>query len=266
MTITSDTTNPLLAKLKLPGSIYKLPSLGLLYTNNELDSSCSGGEVHVHPMSALDEITIKNPDLLFSGKAISEIFPNCVPEIKDVNNLFGKDIDALMLYLRIVTYGPTYEISFQHDCSKEAKQHTYSVNLEELVNKMKFIDPTTLDKLTKLKLPNGQIVKLQPLRYSHVIQILRQNENKRELTPEEIKQNILENMANLIQSVDDISDRNLIKEWITKLPATYANKIAKKVDDINDWGPDFSTTIICQDCKKELEIDVPTNPVNFYTE
>ena len=64
----SDTVNPLLQGIKLPGRTFQLPSRGALY-NDELDGTIVGGEVHVHPMTALTEINLKNPDLLFNGKA-----------------------------------------------------------------------------------------------------------------------------------------------------------------------------------------------------
>ena len=69
--------NPLLQKLKLPGRTFQLPSRGALYNNGELSSK--EGEVHVHPMSALTEISLKNPDLLFNGRALEEVCAECVP-------------------------------------------------------------------------------------------------------------------------------------------------------------------------------------------
>ena len=55
-------TNPLLSKVKLPGRVFQLPSLGAFYQNGELDPAVKDGELHIHPMTALTEINLKNPD------------------------------------------------------------------------------------------------------------------------------------------------------------------------------------------------------------
>lgn len=255
--------NPLLAKIKLPGRILQLPSRGKLYTT-EL-TGCPDGEVHVRPMSALDEISMKNPDLLFSGKAISEVLPHCVPEIKEPENLFGKDVDALMLFLRIVTYGNFFEIELRHDC-KDAKNHSYTIDLEKILARMKYLDPTTVEKITTLILPNDQVVVLQPLRYKHIIEVLQQNQTKKEFTAEDIKNNLIRNTMSLILSVDGVTDRNMIQEWVRDLPATYSNRLAERVNEINDWGPQLEEEIVCKDCGGTMSVDIPINPMTFFTE
>ena len=112
----SENTNPLLSGFKMPGRIFQLPSRGILYTNGEINSTISEAEVHVKPLSAYDEITLKNPDMLFSGKALEQVFPVCIPDIEKPLELYGKDVDAALLFLRIVTYGSSYDITVNHSC------------------------------------------------------------------------------------------------------------------------------------------------------
>ena len=92
----SSSMNPLMKAVKLPGRSFTLPSRGALYQNNELDNV--EGEIHVQALSALDEITLKNSDLLFNGKALEQVVATCVPSIKKPYELYGRDIDALMLF------------------------------------------------------------------------------------------------------------------------------------------------------------------------
>lgn len=258
--------NPLLEKIKLPGRIFQLPSKGLLYHNQELSPGCSNGEMHIHPLSALDEISMKNPDMLFSGKATDSVFKSCVPEIEKPLELFGSDIDAIMIFLRIVSYGPIYNLDIMHTC-KNAKHHNYQINVEEFLTKIKYFDPTMLEDLYTLVLDNGQVIKLQPLRYKHVIDILHKNENKKELTAEDMKNNLITNLLNLIVSIDNVTDKQFISEWIRKVQTGYISKIAQKVEkSSNAWGCDLSSSVICKDCGTIIEIDVPINPINFFTE
>ena len=256
--------NPLLAKLKLPGKVFVLPSSGKFYTNKELVETVENGDVHVKPLSAFDEINLKNPDLLFSGKSIVEVVKTCVPDIQKPTELFSKDVDALMIFMRLVTYGPNYDIKVTHTC-KGAKEHAYTMNIEEIVQDMKVLDEKDFENYN-VTLPNGQVVQFQPVRYKHVIELLQKNESKKEFNAEDIKENLIISVLSVIYSVDGIEDRQLIAEWIRSLPTTFVTIISKKIDEINDWGPNLVRKATCRDCGEEFEVDVPINPITFFTE
>ena len=258
-------TNPLLQKIKLPGRIFQLPSKGIFYNDGELGENVVNGEIHIHAMSAIDEINMKNPDMLFSGKAIEEVCKSCIPDIKKPNRLLARDVDAIMIFLRVVTYGPYFEIEVQHDCP-DAKKHDYSVNIESVISEMTYLDPTLIESAYSLILPNDQVVRFQPARYEHVVKLLQANESKKEFTAEDIKNTIMNNMLDLILRVDDVTDRNLIGQWLMQIPATYANRIAERLDKLNDWGPSTKYTLVCKDCRHDNIIDIPLNPINFFSE
>ena len=254
--------NPLLAKLKLPGRTFQLPSRGAFYKDGEVKNP--EGEVHVHPMSALTEINLKNPDLLFNGKAIEEIVAECAPDIQKPLDLFGRDIDALMFFLRLVTYGPHFEVNVKHTCA-EAKSHSYSVNIEDMIMAMKPLDPT-LSTQFRVTLPNGQTVKLRPVTFRHMIKLFQMNTGKQELTADEIKANIVFNLVNLIESVDDLTDKAMIEGWIRAIPTPMTARITEVIEKMNDWGPAQTTPLKCKDCGEEMIVELPLNPVSFFTE
>lgn len=273
--------NPLMSKIKLPGRTFQLPSRGALYKNGEL--SGSEGEVHVHPMSALAEISLKNPDLLFNGKALNDVFAECIPEIKKPTELYGRDIDAIMFYLRLVTYGPEFEIRVRHDCKESItvddvgspvkdksgnvihKEHSYVVNIEEMIHRIRFLDPTLSDEF-KCELPNGQVVRVHPVKFEHMIKLFQMNSGKDEFTADDIKQNVVFNLVNLIESVDDVTDKDQIREWVSSITTPYQNRITEAIEKTNEWGPEQSTKIVCRDCKHEVPVELPLNPISFFTE
>ena len=127
-------TNPLLEKIKLPGKIYQLPSRGLFYKSDEINGTVQDAEVHIHGMTAIDEINLKNPDMLFSGKALEVVCKNCIPDINSPMEMLSRDVDAILLFLRIVSYGPSFEIEVTHTC-KDAKKHPW--RLKPPLNKSK---------------------------------------------------------------------------------------------------------------------------------
>lgn len=254
------TQNPLLQKLKLPGRVFQLPSRGALYKNGEL--AVAEGEVHVHPMSALTEINLKNPDQLFNGKALEEVCRECIPDVKKPSELFGRDVDALMFFLRLVTYGPQFEINVKHSC-EGAKNHSYVVDIEKMVQEMRYLDPTTRYEVV---LQNDQKVVLHPVKFEHMIKLYQMNAGKTELTPDDIKANIIFNLVNLIESVDGITDRKLIEEWARSLTTPQQNRITDVIETMNEWGPASTTSLKCKDCGEQMDVELPLNPISFFTE
>ena len=272
-------TNPLLASVKLPGRTFSLPSGGVLYSNGELSSP--DGEIHIQAMSALDEITLKNSDLLFSGEALDRVVAACVPSIKKPSELYGRDIDALMMMLRLVTYGPEFSIKVAHDCEesklplkegqteedRKHKEHDYLVDIEQIVMNMKRLDPTDAALRYVTTLDNGQVVKVGPVRYKDLISLFQYTLAKKDkFTAEDVKESMIKNMVMVVQEVDGITDKKHIEEWARFLTTKQNNAIADVVENTNDWGPDNTAQLLCRDCGKHFKVELPLNPISFFTE
>lgn len=261
----SDTQNPLLAKVRLPGRTFQLPSRGALYHDGELDVAAKDGEVHVHPMSALVEINLKNPDLLFNGKALEAVMAECVPYVRKPLELFGRDIDAILFFLRLATYGSEYRIEVKHDC-EDAQQHSYVVQLENIIQTMQTLDPTLIEAKRKVTLPTGQTVYTRPMKFKDVIELFHRSANKKELTPEDIKELAVINLLSMIEKVDETANPKHIEEWVRSLTTPMVNRITEAANELNGWGPDQVVTLKCKDCGEEMKVELPLNPVSFFTE
>ena len=260
-----DNTNPLLANIKLPGRIFQLPSKGLFYKNGELDESVRDGEIHIHPMSALDEINMRNPDQLFSGEAVNTVFKRCVSGVNKPAQLLAKDVDAIMLFLRAVTYGAAYEFTAKHTC-ENAKVHNYVANLDEIIVAMKQVDDESIDDQYSIRLKNGQVVKLVPSKYQNVLDLIKSNESKKQITAQDEQKNLLMLLMGIIESVDGITSKKMIEEWLRVLPSPLTNSIGAKIEPINDWGAKMQWTGACKDCGETFEVDIPINPISFFIE
>lgn len=257
--------NPLLGKLRLPGETFQLPSQGIFYTNGELDPFVKNGEVEVYPMTAIDEIVFSTPDKLLSGKAVSEVFERCIPQILKPMELLTKDVDYLMVCLRLVTFGQFIDLNHTHTC-ENAKQHTYQIDFQTMVKQTKKIDPTTISQQYSLLLSNGQQVVLQPIKYEAILNLydimLMQKTN--ETTTEEAEAYATNAIASVIKSVDGITDTDLIIDWARKLPLGYKKQIEQSVSNLSEWGVDFNIDTKCKDCKEKITLAVSTNPVSFF--
>lgn len=282
----SEQLNPLLEGLKLPGRIFQLPSRGVFYHNGELDETVKDGEIHVRPMSAIDEINMKNPDQLFSGAAVNTVFSTCIKGIKKPSELLSKDVDAIMLFLRAVTYGSSYEFMAHHNCVTpqvdlegkpvlgedgkqvmlKARDYSQIADVDQLINSMKMLDPTTIDQMYTVKLPTGQVVKLKPNKYQQVIDLIKSNQSKKAFTVQDQQDNLITMLLGVIESVEGIKDPQLITEWIRAIPTPMVNRIAEKIENINAWGSDLKWTCKCRDCGGEYDVEIPINPVSFFIE
>lgn len=267
-------SNPLLEKLKIPGETVRLPSLGIFYKNGELSADSQNGEVHIYPMSAYDELIMHSPDKLINGHAIAEVFSRCIPSVIKPLDLFSKDVDFLMMCLRRVTYGPEINIDYQHFCA-DAKTHTYPIDISKFITNAKNINPTLINSLYTVALENNQIVKIHPIRLKDVISLMQETQkiskkhstNAEQLDADTLsagESNLLDSISRVIESVDDVTDQQLILEWLRNLPVKMHRQLSKAIDSSSDWGTNTETVEKCKDCGESITLEVPLNPLTFF--
>ena len=130
--------NPLKSYFRKPGIWVKLPSQGQFYTVKPKDLN-EQGEIPVFPMTAKDELLLKNADALLNGSAIVDLIRSCAPTINDPENMPSVDLDAILLAIRRCTYGETMDITTIHDCKEDAKNEV-SLNLNAVISTIKVVD------------------------------------------------------------------------------------------------------------------------------
>ncbi len=259
------TENPLLSGgMKIPGKTFTLPSRGLFYHNGELAPSVINGEIHIHPLSGFTELSLKNPDLLFNGKAIIRVFNECIPEIKKPLELAAKDVDALLFFLRMVTYGSEFRIEVKHTC-ENAKAHGYSVNLEHVMASMKTIDPTMAEEYQAPVEVRGLKVFTRPIRFTDVVNLFHETGTKKEFSDQDLERIAKLNILSMIDRVENIADQKMIMEWLETLSTPELSQISDAATDKNSWGIDSIVKLKCRDCGEPMDVELPLNPINFFT-
>lgn len=271
MTEEVEHTNPLVKKMQriIPGTTIRLPSRGIFYKNGEIDSEVQDGEIVVHPMTTLDEITIRSPDELFKGTAIEKVVGRCAPQIRKPLELFAKDIDYILVQLRKISYGNTIILNFTcPTCMEKAKEdentpeHEYSVSIDYFINKSKELNITDLPKYD-ITLSNSMVIHLRPSKFNEMIKMNQINDETK--SPEEIEDIITSSIIAVIDHVDNIRDEKLLKEWLKMIPVKVMEEIVSKIAEANNWGPEFSYHIVCKDCGTKHDISYILNPVSFFT-
>lgn len=102
--------NPLSQFFRQPAIHIRLPSGGKFYPVGSLNMP-PNGELPVLPMTAVDEITYRTPDALFNGSAIISVIQSCVPSIRDPWVMPSTDIDAVLVAIRIASFGHGMDIN-----------------------------------------------------------------------------------------------------------------------------------------------------------
>lgn len=256
--------NPLIARIRIPGETFTLPSGGLFYepTAGVLSEKVSDGEIYVFPMTAIDEIALKTPDLLFSGEAVVQVFGRCIPDVLLPKKLLAKDVDFLLICLRKVSYGPEMELTYTHTCEK-AKEHSYIVSVDQFLKKSKRIDPSTVTQNFHLTLSNGQKVQVEPISFEGYVALAQANET--DVEPEKLAKRLVFSVSKIIKSVDGVTDNAQIQEWLYKIPPMLMKQVTDSIEKTTEWGPDFMTTMKCRDCGQEVQVQAPLNPLAFFT-
>jgi hypothetical protein len=113
--------NPLTQYFRQPAVYIRLPSGGKFYPPGTLQMP-PNSELPVLPMTSVDEITYRTPDALFNGTATVNVIKSCVPSIRDPWVMPSTDIDAVLVGIRIASYGHEMEIGTTCPACNEADE------------------------------------------------------------------------------------------------------------------------------------------------
>lgn len=128
-----ESSNPLKKYFRQPKIYLKLPSEGKFYPPGSLDLP-ENGELPVYPMTAKDELTIKTPDALINGEATVEVIKSCIPNIKDPWKMPSIDSDAVLVAIRLATYGEKLDITTRVPVTGEERD--FSIDLRGVLDQL----------------------------------------------------------------------------------------------------------------------------------
>jgi hypothetical protein len=271
--------NPLIKYFRKPKIYVTLPTGGKF--NPELKTTLLD-EVGVSAMSAIDEISLRNPEALLNGEAIKSVIESCVPTVGDPMKLCNIDIEALFLAIQYATYGN--DMTHEHTCANCKEIAEYKIDVNEILNRfpdVEIIDPILFEDVNihirPPTLENVTRMALIDLEQKKIVQNLQKVDDA---TPDmEIASkfytsfkkiatfnvDMLANAISRIESPDAIvEDTQMISEFLQNIPTTVVQqlntaieKIVKKPEDINKMQ------FKCESCESVDEVYLEINPINF---
>ena len=244
-----ENSNPLQKYYRQPAIYIKLPSGGRYYPK-EAFTPTETGEIPILPMTAKDELAFKTPDAMINGQSTVDVIKSCVPNMLDPWKMVNYDTDAVLLAIRIATYGETMDVNYRVPVTNEEQSHTINLPaLLEDLGRVEIVDETTTS--TKFK------IEIEPLTYKTLtkIQIARFEQQKMYGTidnstmTDEAKQTAFAksfatlNMVNFSLLVDSIKsittpegntvvDRAQIIEFCNNADAKTVTEIQEKLSEL----------------------------------
>jgi hypothetical protein len=272
--------NPLSKYFRQPEIYIKLPSAGNYWPPGSLDLPVTG-EIPVYPMTTRDEITLRTPDALMNGSSVVDVIQSCCPSITDAWKMPSIDVDAVLISIRIASYGA--DMNIDTNCPACQAENRHAADLSKVLANITAPDYSNKIIVDELK------IKLQPQAFFGVN---RQNiinfENQKiaeslsdsalsaEAKAEYISQS-LETLVNLsIDTITDstayiemqdgviVNDRNHIREFYNNAPGQTMKLVQEALVKITADMNIKPMPVACQECNSEYQIPLEFDYANFF--
>lgn len=277
----TQTANPLAKYYRAPGPHVKIPSGGRFSEIDESKLSMTG-EIPVYPMTAADEVLVKNPDALLNGFAVEELIKSCVPAVVNARTLAAQDIDVLLLAIKLASYGDKmevgavcpackhpndFEISIQNDILPfvVAMEDDYEVRLSEHL--VAYLRPYNYEAQTQIQMKAFEETKiLQSLINAETTdadKLQTFNESFRKIT--QFNLDLMSQCILRIVTPDaEVTDNEQIADFIRNAPKDQVHKIQKKMDEFSKAGVQKETEAKCEKCDHTWATEYTFDPSHFF--
>lgn len=197
--------NPLTQYFRQPAIYIRLPSQGKFYPPGTLNMP-PNGEIPVLPMTSVDEITYRTPDALFNGAATVSVIQSCVPAIRDPWAMPSVDVDAVLVGIRIASYGHGMEIS--PTCPKCKEIEDITIDLRAVNDGISIGDYDTPLRLGDLEFYLNPIT-YQTVNQNNQIQ-LEQQQKMNAITEIEVDDKTkMEKLKEIIATINEITTKTI---------------------------------------------------------
>jgi len=272
--------NPLSKYFRKPTIYVQIPTGGRF--NPEIDKTILD-EIPIMPMTAIDEISMSNPDELLNGEALVNLITSCVPTIPEPRNLCNIDADFLYLAIKHATYGKNIEHT--HTCSNCEEQADYNIDINSILDKFPeihevepveykdlkiYVHPPKMESMTRMAL-----IEVEQTRILEAIS----DTGDESITEIELakqfalsfrkvsKQNVnlLIEAIDRIETLDEVvTDKDTILEFMNNCETKVITRINDQITKVNNRPKDLTTfEFTCDACDNKEKVKFELNPVNF---
>ena len=275
----TQTANPLRQFFRQPSIYLRLPSSGNFWPEGDLVMT-QNRELPVLPMTAIDEITYRTPDALFNGQAVISVIQSCIPSIKNAWSAPSVDINAILVAIRIASYG--HNMGINTTCPKCQNEDQFEIDLRNILDQLVSPDYTKTIKHGDLE------IAFQPMSYKHqndtnqmqfeeqrmiraipnsdlpdTEKIQRLNDALKritELTVDAMKFNI----ASIKTPQALVTEPEFIEEFLNNCDRNLFSKIRDRVIELRVASELKPVKITCSNCSNEYEQSLNLDQASFF--
>ena len=273
--------NPLSKHFRQPAIYLKLPSGGRHYPEGTLDLGVTG-DIPVYPMTVRDEILLKTPDALMNGSSMYEMIRSCCPSIKDPWVIPMTDMDAILIAIRLASYGEGMDMT--SSCSHCNHENEHTIDLRVL------LDNVNVKKTpTQQTFLNGLVFDIQPQTFKDlnlasmitfeqqkIINVVGNSELSQEDKVAQFQSSFDKltdlNISTLVACIRSITvedgtvvkEKELIKDFLTHADRKTYEGIRELVMETLKANALDPAPVTCEECQKEYKISMEFNQSNFF--
>lgn len=271
--------NPLFKHFRQPALYLKLPSQGRFWPDSAIDLPVTG-EIPVYPMTVKDEITLKTPDALMNGVGVIETIQSCCPNIKDAWKMPIVDLDAVLIAIRLASYGHNMDITTI--CKNCSSENDNTVDLRMVLDRLHIpeFQSERIDNLTFKFRPQAfeQNNKVGLIQYEQ--QRLIDAVTNSALTDEEKKaqfdeifpkltdlsvMTVVDNIESIIlEDGSQVVEEHYIKEFLFNCERGVYTEIKNKIDGIIKQLQIEPMEIACPECQATYQAELNFNQTSFF--
>lgn len=281
-----ENNNPLKKYFRQPKIYLKLPSKGKYYPPGAINMPESG-ELPVYPMTAKDELMMKTPDALINGEATVDLIKSCVPNITNPWLMPSLDSDAVLIAIRLASYGEKLEIETKVPNIGETR--TFDVDLRILLDQI-----TAYEFNPYVQIDENLTIHIRPLTYKEFTENAQKTFEEQRIfrvlddqtIPDDKKLaafsqsfkkltnltlDLVLNSITVIDTPDGkVTDKKIIKEFFENADKSYFDKILKHLEEIKEKTgiKPLKVTSLPDDIEKgapaEYEIPITFDQSNFF--
>lgn len=276
--VTQPASNPLANNFRQPAIYLTLPSKGKYWPAGSIDLP-ENGQIPVFPMTIKDELVLKTPDALLNGQGTVDTLKSCCPNIKDAWQIPACDLDAILVAIRLASYGEELELSSACPSCKEENEHI--VDLKVLLDSMEVptFDIIPIDNLKIQFKPQSfknvntaQLISFETQQLINTITASDLSESEKttrfnEMFPRITELNV-QSIAESIESitVDETEVTNIehIKEFLNNCDRKVFDALKKHVEELANINKIKPFDVECSECQAKYQTNLTFEFSNFF--
>jgi hypothetical protein len=279
--MSTTSNNPLSKHFRQPAIYLKLPSGGKFWPEGAVDLPLNG-EIPIFPMTVKDEIMLRTPDALLNGNSITEMILSCCPNIKDAWNIPAVDLDAILIAIRLASYGPGMDIVSTCPRCKEDNEPTVDLrtvldNIQPVnnYNKSTVIDNLVFDFKPQLykDLNQSNIITFEQQKLINTITSSDISEEEKAAyfadSFKKLTDLNIDTVASCIRSITSetgevVTNPALIHEFLSNCDRQDYEDIKNTINGLAETNSLKPITLTCDHCKADYVTRLEFNQSNFF--